>query len=127
MKSKNKEKGKWGERIAQKLLEDAGYEIIEENYLKKSGEIDIICSHKGTLVFVEVKARWNLNYGEPLLAVDRKKQIQIVKTAMAYIAEHDIKDKDIRFDVVSILFDRKNKVEKFEIVENAFDGNIFLL
>lgn len=48
--------GRIGEEIAAKWLSDRGYTIIDRNYLKKWGEIDIVAREtKGSLHFVEVK------------------------------------------------------------------------
>lgn len=54
--SRKQEVGKEGEEQAAKYLESRGYRIIERNYRKKWGEIDIIAKAPDrTLVFVEVK------------------------------------------------------------------------
>ncbi|MCR4328747.1 MAG: YraN family protein [Patescibacteria group bacterium] len=56
MGMKGGEIGKLGEEIAVNFLKGKGYSIIERNYLKPYGEIDIIAKKKkGPLVFVEVK------------------------------------------------------------------------
>src|SRR3989344_3756649 len=47
--------GNLGEDIACRYLTNKGYTIVGRNYLKKWGEIDIICSTKSKLSFVEVK------------------------------------------------------------------------
>jgi putative endonuclease len=56
-KIKTSETGKKGERLACKYLEKNGYRILDRNYWKPWGEIDIVAQAKNkTLVFVEVKA-----------------------------------------------------------------------
>jgi len=53
--------GKIGEDLACKYLVDKGYRLLQRNYRKPWGEIDIIAkSPEKTLVFVEVKT-----FGEP--------------------------------------------------------------
>lgn len=50
------ETGKFGENIACKYLIENGYKVIERNFRKKWGEIDIIAiAPDKTLVFIEVK------------------------------------------------------------------------
>lgn len=49
-------KGSLGEEIACRFLESRGHMIIDRNYSKKFGEIDIIASKSETLYFVEVKS-----------------------------------------------------------------------
>ncbi len=48
--------GKLGEDIAVKYLENNGYVVIERNYLRKWGEIDIVAKKANRLYFFEVKA-----------------------------------------------------------------------
>ena len=54
-KIKNKEIGTLGEKIAGNYLKNKAFEIIEYNYLKKWGEIDIVARRTGKIHFVEVK------------------------------------------------------------------------
>jgi len=54
--NKNLLSGKEGEDVASKYLENKGYIVLDRNYRRKFGEIDIICrSRDKTLVFAEVK------------------------------------------------------------------------
>ncbi|MFA6445945.1 MAG: YraN family protein [Candidatus Paceibacterota bacterium] len=54
-KHKNRETGDLGEDIAVLYLKRHGYSIIERNYWKKWGEIDIIAEKSRKIYFVEVK------------------------------------------------------------------------
>ena len=104
MLSSTKEKGKEGEEKAVALLVEKGFEIIERNYRYGKGEIDIVARDKDFLVFVEVKSRESLEYGKPEEAITKRKMSQIRKITEAYLAEKNITDENIRFDVVAILF-----------------------
>ncbi|MFA6981315.1 MAG: YraN family protein [Ignavibacteriaceae bacterium] len=104
MQSSTKEKGKEGEDLAASFLVEKGFEIIERNYRYGKGEIDIVARDKDFLVFVEVKSRESLEYGKPEEAITKRKMSQIRKIAEAYLAEKNITDENIRFDVVAILF-----------------------
>ncbi len=46
-----------GEHIAVRYLENKGFSIIERNYTKKWGEIDIVARKGGVLHFIEVKSK----------------------------------------------------------------------
>ena len=111
--------GKLGEDLACKLVRDKGYEIIERNYSYKKGEIDIIAKDKEYLVFIEVKTRKNLEYGDPEYGVTKNKIKQVQKIATAYLYEKEINDVDIRFDVVAILIEGNNN-PIINHIENAF-------
>ena len=62
----NQELGELGEKLAKRFLEERGYTIICQNFRTKQGEIDIIARDKyKTIIFVEVKTRTSLEYGNP--------------------------------------------------------------
>jgi putative endonuclease len=116
-----KELGKKGEEIAANLLTEKGYEILERNYRYGHGEIDIIAKDPsdGYTVFFEVKARQNLEYGEPEYAITKSKQKQIKKMAELYLFDKEILELGCRFDVVTVLLQGKGK-PVVNHYENAF-------
>lgn len=114
MKQDNYKKGKTGELLAKIYLRLKLYKIVEMNYKGANGEIDIIAKKGNTLVFVEVKYRANLENGYPREAVNKHKIQKITKTAQHYIASHNIKNTDFRFDVIEILG------KHIEHIKNAF-------
>ena len=63
------EKGKKGEFLAARYLEEKGYTVIARNYHSRYGEIDLICRKDSYLVFIEVKARKVSSLVNPLEAV----------------------------------------------------------
>ncbi len=111
--------GKEGEEIAAKFLTQKGFEILERNYQYSHGEIDIVAKDNGVLVFVEVKTRLNLEFGEPEYAINRKKIQQIKKMAELYLFDKEIEEADCRFDVIAILFEDKSN-PKITHYKNAF-------
>ncbi len=120
MIEKNKKDiGKEGEEIAAKYLAKKGFEIVERNYHFSHGEIDIVAKDKEWLVFVEVKTRQNLEYGEPEYAINPKKIKQIKKMAELYLFDKEIEEADCRFDVVAVLLEDISN-PKITHYENAF-------
>lgn len=113
-----KELGNWGEKQASKYLRKSGYQILEQNYSCKLGEIDLIVYQKDKLIFVEVKTRRSINYGPPQAAVDYRKQDKIRKVALYYLSINRGLDMEFRFDVISIML-KKGQVE-IEHFKNAF-------
>jgi putative endonuclease len=114
-----KELGKKGEELALRFLKKNGYHLIEQNYICKMGEMDIIAREKDTLVFIEVKTRVTTEFGPPQLAVHSSKQRQLSKVALNYLNEKRLKDVKARFDVVAILLGQKG--EEIELIRDAFD------
>lgn len=112
----NVKKGKIGEEIAKRYLKSLGMDIICSNYRTKFGEIDIIAKFKNEIIFVEVKSRFSKDYGLACEAVDYKKILKITSVAKYYILVNNIKNFEIRFDVVEVYFDEK----KINHIKNAF-------
>jgi putative endonuclease len=118
----NKGIGNLGEEMATTFLEGKRYRILERNFRCKGGEVDIVARDPKdkSLVFVEVKARRDLSYGVPQLAVTPFKQRQISKAALTWLARNRQQDVNARFDVIAILLDG-NGQHKVEHIVNAFE------
>lgn len=83
------------------------------------GEIDIIAEDKGTICFIEVKARHSDRRGSSKEAVSNRKQRQISKAALSFLKENKLWERSARFDVVSIDFAGDNP--RIDLIKNAFD------
>jgi len=99
--------GRMGEKIALEYLRKKKFTIVSKGFRLHRGEIDLIAYDGKTLVFVEVKARGEVALGLPEESVDLRKQKQIRKIAEGYLALNNIDDVECRFDVISIVFDKK--------------------
>lgn len=99
----NQELGQLGEKLAKKFLEERDYKIICQNFKSRQGEIDIIAKDKDQImVFVEVKTRTSLEFGNPSEAVNSIKKEHILKTAKYFLYSNNIKEAGIRFDVIEV-------------------------
>lgn len=106
-----------GEEIAAKYLNDKGYKIIEKNFRKGYGEIDIIATFNNILVFVEVKTRTSNLFGGALEAISYSKMKTLIKTVQFYKTTHKNLPDTLRID--AILIDLENdKVKNLEHVES---------
>ena len=95
--------GRIGEKKAAKFLRKKGYKILERNYTNKIGEVDLIALYGDLLVFIEVKTRSNVIYGNPADAVDYNKQRKYVLMAEGYLMINpSYRDKCVRFDVIEV-------------------------
>ena len=77
--TKKRSIGNLGEKAAAKFLIKNKYKIIQVNYSNKHGEIDIICTDKDYIVFVEVKLKNSADFGLPRekITASKLKKIKI--------------------------------------------------
>jgi putative endonuclease len=115
---KDKPPGAWGEDLALRYLIQNGYTPVERNYRTRRGEIDLIVRKDETLVFVEVKLRRSIGFGDPLEAVTPRKQETLRAAAEHYLYAREPHFDTLRFDVIGILADRPEV--RIHHVEDAF-------
>jgi len=108
-----------GETKAADFLKSKGYKILARNYRTKLGEIDIVALDRGTVCFVEVKARSTDKFGSPVEAISGFKMKQISRAALLYLKDRKITDRSARFDVVSVVFN--NNRPEISLIQNAFE------
>ena len=111
--------GKFGEDIAIKYLENHGYKILERNYRKPWGEIDVVAQQSDELVFVEVKTQNQEFEWRPEENVTRHKKRQLSKIINTYLKEHRVYSEiDFRVDVLGIIINDKTKIAQIEHIQN---------
>lgn len=106
--AKQHQNGKLAEDIATQFLTDLGYTVLERNWRFSKAEVDIIAKDKKILVFVEVKSKTYAYYGAPEESISSSKERLIIDAAGVYM-EQIGHDWEIRFDIISILFDKQMK------------------
>lgn len=125
MTDTRKKTGAQGELDTLAFLEAHGYRVIDTNVRPLGGmargEIDVIAWDGEYLVFIEVKTRRVAvgDQGTPAEAVDARKQRQLTRLAMAYLAKHSLDDVPCRFDVVAVVRPRTGPA-RFLLLRNAF-------
>jgi len=111
LSSKNNETeinlGKTGEEQARIYLQKNSYNILETNWRHKKYEIDIIAETNDALIIIEVKTRNSDAFGSPESFVNNKKQKFLISAANAYVEKNNIL-KEVRFDIVSVLYSNNN-------------------
>ncbi|MCF6298986.1 MAG: YraN family protein [Thiomicrorhabdus sp.] len=118
-----KNSGQQKEQQACDWLQSQGLHILEQNYLCKGGEIDIIALSSNTkpnptLIFFEVKYRKNSHFGHPSEFVTAKKQHRIIQCAQLFLIKHpNFSQHPMRFDVIT--FEGKQTTPQW--IENAFE------
>ena len=116
--------GDRGEREAERFLKKRGLRIVARSYRNHIGEIDLVAvdqkSKPRTIVFIEVKTRKSDFKGQPVEAVDEKKQRQVSNTAMVYLKQHDLLECRFRFDIVGIIWPEETARPEILHYVNAF-------
>lgn len=117
--------GAIGESIAETFLKQKGYKIIQKNYRKKWGEIDIIAEKENTVRFVEVKtvSRESRAVHRPEELVDRRKLIKVARTAALYM-EMARDNREFQLDVVGVIMDKASRTAQCRLFEQALEGNL---
>ena len=123
--------GKIGEDIACRFLEKHSFSILERNYWKKCGELDIIAERNKTIHFVEVKtvSRENLKNNlpkndeyRPEDNIHKWKIQRLLRTIQYYLFEKNIsEDTEWRLDVIVVFLDTKEKTAKVRFLENVMN------
>ena len=123
----SKQTGDLGETIACTFLRRKGHSIMERNYRKAWGEIDIIAERAGVVHFIEVKSvtriglpdvsRENNDY-RPEEQVHPKKLEKISRTAETYMAERE-DGREYQIDVVAIFLDPARRQARCRLYENV--------
>ena len=115
-----KDFGRSAEALAEACLRQKGYKILERNFRIGRGELDLVAQDHRTLVFVEVKGRRTARFGGAPYAVTAHKQRQLIKLALAYLAQHKLSDISCRFDVI-LVSDVPDHSRQITHVEHAFE------
>ncbi len=110
--------GAQGEALAAQWYEDHGYEVLDRNWRRREGEVDLIVRQGKTVAFCEVKTRSSDRFGTGAESVLEAKQRRIRRLAARWLSELTPASGrtrvDVRFDVVSIT------AGTVEVIEDAF-------
>jgi putative endonuclease len=119
--SSHLEIGKRGEQLAKAFFLKQYYEILEENWTSGKSEVDLIVYQDQVLIFVEVKTRTGIGFGQPEDFVDAAKQQQLQHAAEEYIRLMDHQG-EVRFDVIAVLIDASGTAELKHIPDAFWPG-----
>lgn len=96
------QRGRSAEERAARFLEAQGVVILERNFRRRAGEIDIVARDGATLAIVEVRARATRAYGGAAASVGARKQRRLIRAASLLLAAHpEWRKMPARFDVVT--------------------------
>ncbi|MDP9131739.1 MAG: YraN family protein [Nitrospirota bacterium] len=112
--------GDEGESQAEAYLRRQGFRILGRNVRSPLGELDLVADDQGVLVFIEVKRRRTGIFGGAIEAVDARKRAKLIQLAAQYLAQHRIRNRACRFDVV-LIQDDVEPAAAVQHIANAFD------
>jgi putative endonuclease len=93
--------GNSAERLAAGLLRMKGFRILEQRFKGPGGEVDLIARRGPILLFVEVKARRDME--SAAYSISERQKVRIIDGARAYIGKHpEYAELSIRFDAMLV-------------------------
>jgi putative endonuclease len=114
--------GRRAEELAADFLRSQGFEILERNYHRRLGELDIVAQRAGVLVIAEVRTRSSDTYGGAAASVDRRKQQRITRAAAALLQQRaDLARLPVRFDVI-VVSDPAGAAPRIQWLQHAFEA-----
>ena len=74
-----------------------GYAVLARRYRTRHGELDIVCEHEGTIVFVEVRARATAEFGRAAESITDAKKRKVSAMAADYLARTRDRESPVPF------------------------------
>lgn len=119
MKKRNNLKlGTLGENAAANFIASLGYRIINRNFQKRYGEIDIVALDGKTLVFVEVRTRRGDKFGLPEETIAPWKLRTLIKSANYYKLLHPDSPDAMRIDLVAVSLSSTDEAVRIKLYKN---------
>ncbi len=90
-----------------------GYRILDTNVWIGGNELDLVVRRGGRLAFVEVKAKGDGRYGDPLEMVTVEKERRLRRAAEAWLAAHpELEGLEASFEVVALRAGRLERLTR---------------
>jgi len=122
MLTQRQESGRRAEDLAAEFLREHGCEILERNYRRRLGELDLVARERGVLVIAEVRTRANDGFGSAAASVDRRKQRRITRAALQLLQQRaELARLPVRFDVL-VVSDLSALKPRIEWIRHAFEA-----
>jgi|SRR3989338_3785907 len=114
--------GEIGENIAVKFLMKHGFAVLDRNYTKKWGEIDIVAEKEGRLYFIEVKSvsreTFDLDQYNPEDNMHPWKMKRMARTIQTYLLSKRFDDREWQVDLLVVFLNLKDKSAKIKVVKD---------
>ena len=115
--------GRAAEDLAARRLEAEGATILLRNFRRRTGELDLVATHAGVLLVVEVRLRSRDDYGGGAASVDVRKQRRLVRTTQQLLqSDRGLARWPLRFDVVVVTPTAPPAPWRIEWIRHAFSA-----
>jgi putative endonuclease len=115
-------RGQEAEALACDFLIGQGLELLERNYRRRLGELDLVLRDRDTLVIVEVRTRTRSDYGGAAASVDGWKRRRLVRAAQQLLQQRrELARLAARFDVV-VVHGTGTETPRVEWIRHAFEA-----
>ncbi len=120
MTTDRKATGAAGEAIARSYLEGKGYDVLDLNWRKGGGELDLVALDGEILVFIEVKTRHGESFGVAESGISLRQGEKLMDTAAWYLQDHPEHEARMwRIDLVAITLGYSGDVQRITHIDNA--------
>jgi putative endonuclease len=95
------EVGRLGERLASDYLRARGYAVVDANWRGRGGELDLVATQNGQVVFVEVRSRSTTTGMTAAESIGPDKQRRLLRAAEEYLSRK-APNASARIDVITV-------------------------
>jgi putative endonuclease len=112
--------GRAAENAAVAFLESQGLSIVLRNYLRRTGELDVVARDQSTLIIIEVRTRSSNAFGSAAASVTYRKQTRILRAASQLLQQRrELGSLRVRFDVI-VVHEPLSELPRVEWIKHAF-------
>jgi putative endonuclease len=124
--SESQKTGEIGENVAVKFLMKHGFTILDRNYTKKWGEIDIVAEKENKIYFIEVKSVScetfagidNPNGYRPEDNMHPWKLKRISRAIQTYILGKRLDEREWQLDLLVVYLNKNTKTARVKVVSD---------
>ena len=116
--------GRTGERLAELYLRKLGWRILGKRVRFPVGEIDLIASRHGVLVFVEVKTRRYRSRREVGESLANRQRRRVEEAARLYLTQSPWQEVPWRIDALEIIFSDESQYPRFHWIRHWGQGSL---
>ncbi|MDI2129264.1 YraN family protein [Yinghuangia seranimata] len=104
--ARNAALGRYGERVAERRLVEAGMVVLDRNWRCAAGELDLVALDGTVLAVCEVKTRSAPGFEHPCAAIGVEKAARLRALAQRWIAAHPALVRpgcEVRVDLIAVV------------------------